>query len=371
MSEIKKLPGGGYGFVVDVRSPDGKRKQVKRKRPTLDQAREELRRVLADDASSRPTSRKNPTLADFLAQSFLPAIDAHPKLKPSSKSHYRSYAKHLVGGLGDVRLRDLAGDHFTLLYGQLRAQGLSETSVRHVHVTAHRALKDACRWRLLSYNPVDDADAPAQALANPRAWTPEQVARFLDVAAEDRWRALWRVAATTGMRRGELTALRWSDLDGAELVVRRNRVVVEHDVIEGTPKNDRARRIALDPVTLEALKRWRLQQAEERMVIGPYWPGEDYCFTWADGTVVHPDVVSRTFRRLVATAKLPPLSLHNLRHAWATSALRAGVDIKVVSGRLGHSSTRVTHDIYTATVPSMDAAAAEAVAGLYDTGGSS
>jgi integrase len=366
VTEIKRTADGQYRFVVDVESPDGRRKQVARKRPTKAEARVELKRVLGEAHTQRPTTVRNPRFGEYLTQRWLPAVEADPKLKASTIASYRSMSKHLVRELGDVRVRDLAGYHFTVMYGRLRARGLSERTVRFVHVTAHRAFKDAGRWRLVAYNPVDDADAPAQTRAEPRAWTPNDVSRFLQDADGDRWSALWRLAATTGMRRGELVALRWSDLEGADLVVRRNRVVVDHVVIEGTPKNSRSRRIALDPATLTALSRWRATQAEERLVIGQYWAGEDYLFTWPDGTVVHPDVISRTFKRLVHEAELPPLSLHNLRHAWATAALQAGVDVKVVAGRLGHSSTRITHDIYTAKVPSMDDAAARAVAAMYD-----
>ena len=96
------------------------------------------------------------------------------------------------------------------------------------------------------------------------------------------------------------------------------------------------------------------------------WPDTELVFVWPDGSPLHPNVITRTYGRIVSAAGLPPMRLHNLRHAWATAALLAGVDIKVVSARLGHSSTRITHDIYTAAVPSMDAAAAELVAGLYD-----
>ena len=147
-----------------------------------------------------------------------------------------------------------------------------------------------------------------------------------------------------------------------------NRVVVEHAVAEGTVKNRRARRVVLDPDTTAALRRWRGVQAEERLVIGPYWPGEDYVFTWPDGTVVHPDVITRTFKRLRDAVGLPPLPLHNMRHASATTAIhRARIDATVVARRLGHSSTRITEDICTAVPPEADGAAAEAVAKLCDT----
>ena len=100
--------------------------------------------------------------------------------------------------------------------------------------------------------------------------------------------------------------------------------------------------------------------------MGSCWPDTGLVFVWPDGSPVHPDVISRTYGRIRQRLDLPPMKLHNLRHAWATAALQAGVDVKVVASRLGHSSTRITHDIYTAMVPSMDAAAAELIAGLYD-----
>ena len=170
------------------------------------------------------------------------------------------------------------------------------------------------------------------------------------------------------MRRGELAGLRWCDvdLDAGELVVAENRVVVEHRVVTGTPKSDRSRRIGLDPATVEVLRAWRRQQLEERLVIGALWPDTDLVFVWPDGSPLHPNVITRTYRPDRRAGRLPPMPLHNLRHAWATAALLGRVDIKVVSTGLGHCSTRITHDIYTAAVPSLDAAAAELVAGLYD-----
>jgi integrase len=102
------------------------------------------------------------------------------------------------------------------------------------------------------------------------------------------------------------------------------------------------------------------------MVMGPGWPDTGLVFVWPDGSPLHPNVISRTFKRIRDGLGLPPLRLHNVRHAWATSALLAGVPMKLASARLGHSSTRITEDIYTAAVPSLDAAAAATVADLCD-----
>jgi integrase len=365
VSDIYQLPDGRWEFRLDLPGPNGQRRQIKRRRATKREAKAERDRLLGESVTQRPTHAKNPYLRDYVAR-WLTEIDADPKRAPATKLQYRQLSKHLVRELGDVRLRDLSGDMFTALYDQLRRRGLSESSVRLVHVVAHCAMKDAGRLRLVAYNPVDDAIAPSQTPPRPRAWTPDEVARFLTEAETNRWFALWRLAVTTPLRRGELVGLRWSDLDGDELVVANNAVVLDHEIVEGAPKNKRARRVGLDPVTVAALTRWRKQQTEERLLIGKHWPEGDYIWTWQDGTRVHPNVISRTFKRIRDRAGLPTLSLHSLRHAWATAALRAKVDIKVVSNRLGHSSTRITHDVYTAAVPSMDAEAAQVVANLYD-----
>ena len=99
--------------------------------------------------------------------------------------------------------------------------------------------------------------------------------------------------------------------------------------------------------------------------MGAGWQGDGRVFVWADGSALHPNVITRTFGRLVKQAALPALTIHGLRHSWATTALRAGVPVKVVSGRLGHSSARITLDVYTASIPALDSAAADLVANLF------
>ena len=171
---------------------------------------------------------------------------------------------------------------------------------RSVHVVAHKSLGDALRWRLVGSNAADDATGPARSIPDPRAWTAEQVGEFLRVASEDRWAALWRLAATTGMRRGELVGLRWSDVDLAagSLVVANNVTVSDHATSHGTPKGKRARSMNLDAGTVEALRDWKRQQNAERLAVGTYWPDDDFVFTRQDGALVHPAVVTRTFKRL-------------------------------------------------------------------------
>ena len=176
---------------------------------------------------------------------------------------------------------------------------------------------------------------------------------------------------TCGMRRGELLGLHWRDVDlsAARLTIRQTRGMVESRVEAGTPKTrSGARTIALDPATVAALKAWKSQQAADRLLMGDGWQDRDgLVVTEADGTPVHPQVLSRRFKAAAKRAGLPVIRLHDTRHSYATAALAAGVPVKVLSQRLGHADVTVTLRIYAHVMPGDDeAAAAQAAAVLGD-----
>jgi integrase len=200
-------------------------------------------------------------------------------------------------------------------------------------------------------------------------WTHEQLRAFLAHVAGDRFNALWRLAATTGMRRGELLGPRWTDLDldAGVLNVAQTRVKGGGTVGYGRPKTAKGRRaIALDEATVAMLKAHRKTQARERLAWGPGYRDEGLIFCREDGSPIDPDVLSQRFDRLVRDAGLPRIRLHDLRHTYATAALRAGVPIKVVSERLGHATPAITLAVYAHVLPGMDPEAAEQVAALVD-----
>ena len=360
---------GYWQFVVDLPGDGTKRRQVKRRGfATKKAAQAALDELKQATTAGRGVNPSRVPFASFLNDRWLPHVAADSKLKPTTKAHYRRMAKHLVEHAGSVRLDALRGDDLDRVYAALADR--SDSLRRSVHVVAHKSLGDAMRWRLVGFNAADDATPPAQSKPDPRAWTAEQVGEFLRVASEDRWAPLWRLAATTGMRRGELVGLRWGDINlkTGELTVVNNVTVTDHATEHGTPKGNRARSMNIDAGTVAVLKDWKRQQATERLAVGTYWPDKDFVFTWPHGDLVHPAVVTRTFKRLKESAGLPDLRLHALRHAWATHALAAGVDVKDVATRLGHSSVRITLDVYVAPSSDRDKSAAATVAGLYDVG---
>jgi integrase len=261
--------------------------------------------------------------------------------------------KLVIPRLGALELR--AVDPLTLnaFYGDLLRTGnrkgepLSARSVAHVHKVLHRAFRDAVRWGKLRTNPAEHADPPMPGRPEMRAWSAEEARAFLDSVADDRLRACWHLALATGLRRGELAALRWSDLDGDRLTVARSRTAAGYEVTEREPKSGRSRTVVLDAATVAELRAHRRRQLEERLAWGEAWTDTGYVFTREDGEAIHPHSLSQFFETRVQAADVPRISLHGTRHTHATLALAAGISPRMMQERLGHSSVSITLDLYT------------------------
>lgn len=327
---------------------------------------------LAEGEYVRPTSD---TFGGFLSE-WLEAIE--PQLRPSTFASYTSMVdKHIRPRLGSVKLQKVSALKLNSAYAAMLrdgflhakdARGLSPRTVRYAHTIIRKALADAVAWNLVPRNVADSANPPKTVKRAKKTWTADELRRFLGHVRDDRLYAAFLLAATTGMRRGEILGLAWSslDLNASRLSVSRSLVSVDYRVEISEPKTAQARRqVALDPATVQALRDHRMRQLEERLAMGGEWGNElDLVFTREDGSPIHPQAFSEAFERHAVAAKLPKLSLHGLRHTHATLALRAGVHPKVVSERLGHASVAFTLDTYTDALPDMQETAASLVAAL-------
>jgi integrase len=258
-----------------------------------------------------------------------------------------------------------------------RPAGLSPRTVAHIGTILHRAFDDAVRWGRLVRNPADAVKRPKipSASSTVTAWDAATLGDFLTRSrgyvgkggTSDRYYALWLLLATTGLRRGEALGLRWSDLDldSAVLSVSQTVIAVDHEQVIGTPKTAAgARAVELDSTTISALREHRRNQLEERLLMGAGFTDRGFVFCLPGGRPYHPERVSTEFDRRVAKWALPRITLHGLRHTWATLALRGGVHPKVVQERLGHSTIGVTLNTYSHVSVGMQRDAAEKVAGL-------
>lgn len=193
-------------------------------------------------------------------------------------------------------------------------------------------------------------------------WSWEQLRRFVAAIQGDRLYAMWHLFATTGMRRGEMAGLVWRYVDLGEglISIVRNAVPVRGKVIEQDyPKSAKSRRaIELDDIDVQVLRAHRRRQAEERLAVGGTWADPERVFTTRVGGRLYPPDITNVFHRLTDQAGVPRIRVQDLRHTHATLLLKAGENVKVVSERLGHSTTAFTMDTYAAYVPGMQRDAA-------------
>jgi integrase len=213
---------------------------------------------------------------------------------------------------------------------------------------------------------VDQVEAPRVPEAERPVWTADQAARFLEAAADDRYAAAYRVVIVGGLRRGEVCALRWSDVDWrhGRLRVERQLVNLDRRWQATDTKTSRRRSVSLDVETVELLRRHEERQRAEYEAHPDVYANEGWVFAREDGSHVDPKMLAWRFQQLAEAAGLPVIHLHDLRHLSATLDLIAGTDIKVVSKRLGHARVNITQDLYQHVLDEMQDQAAEGRAAL-------
>ncbi|OUC96073.1 tyrosine-type recombinase/integrase [Streptosporangium minutum] len=236
------------------------------------------------------------------------------------------------------------------LPGDVRARHkVTGVATQHrVFATLRNAYNWAVKRRMVEFNPCLGVELPPEERDPARVWAPEQVGTFLQAAETDPLGLLYRIVLLRGLRRGEACGLRWTDLDletGHARIVQTilqlgGRIVVD------TPKSRAGQRvISLDAETVRLLKAHQRKQRRARMA-GEEYEDHDLVFPRADGRPLPPDRVTEGFKAVARTAGLPVIKLHEARHTAATLGLEAGLDVKVVSVQLGHSTTTITRDLY-------------------------
>lgn len=314
------------------------------------------------------------TLREFVEGTWLPSLETSTLRESTVEMYRRSVHCYVLPHLGSLRLRDVSPARLASWLEELKATGTGDRTVEIAGICAHKLLKSALDRELIARNPADNGAVrsarPKPKAKAPTVWSTDQTRAFLDSQRDDRLFALWRLAAMTGLRRGELVGLRWRDvdLDAGAVRVSATRVVVNYSVVDSAPKTEKSRRtISLDGATVAALRQHRSRQTEEMFAIGRQRSDDGYVFTSdPGGNPYHPDRITRTLAAKARATGLPVVRLHSLRHSHASAAILAGVPLKVVSERLGHSSIAVTSDVYGHVTTAADQAAADQVAAAID-----
>jgi integrase len=382
-AKIRRRPNGRwYVFLVDE---DGEHSHGGHR--TKKEATAAVAALLTDSARGRYVAPGRMTVADYLLGEWLPARD-NADISPNTRDVERLMVNAwILPHIGDVPLQKLTARHLDALYATLRARGgrggspLRGKSVRNVHVLLSKALGDAVRRGHLAVSPVMAVDPPARDDSVERvAWTRDEVRSFLIVAGADRLHAVWRLALATGVRRGELLGLTWGDVNERAILVARQVLVrpaggMNRVYLREQTKSRRTRSVRIDDATATSLRRWRAEQAEERLAFGGPWKSDGglgveaaWVVTEADGGVVHPDTLLARWKRIVEVAGVTPIGLHGARHSYAELALAAGVRLDVVSRQLGHASISTTADVYSHDSDESATEAAELVARMIEGG---
>jgi integrase len=355
--------GTSWYAIVDLpRDPvTEKRRQKRVSAPTKRECEEKVRQVLNQAESIYSADADKITVGEFVARWL---ESSEPRVRPATFRRYCDMLnRHAVPQLGHIKLTKLTPFDLQRLYADRLDAGLSATTVHHLHVMLHGALKQAVRWGMVTRNVSDMVDAPRRTFPDITTWSPEQVGRFFTESDQHGLAAFWRLALLTGMRRGELLGLKWEDIDleRGSLAVRRTLSRGNGGTWEiGQPKTASGRRsIALPQSCVSALRKHRVAQNTARLRLGEIWEDHDFVFTNRTGGPLHVNSMMLQIRKLTEAAGLPKIRFHDLRHTSATLLLAKGVHPKIVQERLGHSDISMTLNRYSHVTPDMQRHAAD------------
>lgn len=340
-------------------------------RGTKREAQAELNRLLNSRNEGTYVDPTKMTLAEYLE--YWLAVYVDRQLAAKTAARHRGIVQHqIIPRLGLAPMRKLTAVHIEAfeadlqkegyVKGRKRGQSLAPQTVLHAHRTLSQALAHAVKTGVLFKNPAEQVKPPRLPSREIKILTKPEVATLLR-ASEPTWLYLpVLVAVTTGMRRGELLGLRWSDIDlkAAWLTVNQSLERVKGKTVFKSPKTTTSRRtITLPALTIEALKEHRATQAVERLRLGLGKP--ELVFSHSEGSPMDPDSITKAFDRLIKAAGVRRITFHGLRHTHISHQLMDGVHVKIVSERAGHASVSTTLSVYAAFIPNMQADAAAGV----------
>lgn len=264
---------------------------------------------------------------------------------------------HLEPTLGRTKLKKLSPAHVQGFYRDRLESGLSASTVHKMHAILHKALSRAVAWHIVPRNAAASVEPPRPVPKEMRPLSPTEARSLLEAARGERFEALYVLAVTTGMRQGELLALKWQDVDVENATVSVQRTLTRDGgrVTIGEPKTKKSRRsIRLTSQATEALKQHLGRQLRDVEILGDRYDDRGLVFATSTGAPVNPsNLRKRYFAPLLERAKLPRIRFHDLRHTCATLLLAKGTHPKFVQELLGHATVAITLDTYSHVIPSM------------------
>ena len=285
-----------------------------------------------------------------------------PNIEETTRRGYRNKIKcYIKPAIGDIFIKALKPEHVQRMVNDMIDRGLAPKSVRDAFNNVNAAMKKAVKLRLVPYNPCEAVELPKLKRYRANVYTLDMIHNLLDTAmGTDMYLPVF-LLVMVGLRRGELLALTWGDIDFDNniLKVRRNMVNGENGIVIKAPKSESGiRDIRLGSDVMAVLKEAKAQYAKDAFSYGLGFQNLGFVIRQEDGSPYRPDSMTQKWERFLETYNLPKIRLHDLRHSNATALIQAGVNPKVVQQRLGHADVQITLNTYTHVLPEMDMEAA-------------
>ncbi|BAC13190.1 hypothetical conserved protein [Oceanobacillus iheyensis HTE831] len=349
-----------YLFIIDINQSGKARKQKKlsgftRKKDAED-ALKKLIIELENDGYLEPSKE---SFQSFLQHWFYTHYITSIKRTTHSNRDYL-IKKHLIedNPFAEKAISDITTEEIDYFYHYKLGKGYSTSYIRKMHQMLHLSFAQAVKWRKISYNPVVNTTPPRVQTKQVSIWSKDQVKQFLETSNLERLYILFLLAIYTGMRKGELLGLKWSDINMEKecIHIHRNLCYIQNQgYFFTTPKTVRSTRvIPISSLISDQLQCIKEKQQCEKELAGPSYEDNDLVICTALGKVQDPRNVTRVFERCIKNANVPKIRFHDLRHTHASILISEGVDIVKVSSRMGHTSPKTTLDIYAHVVPNTD-----------------
>ena len=358
----------GYRGAYTVYTASGpKRRYVTGK--TREEARQKLTRAMADRDGGLVFEDGGLTVGEYVERWLKDSVRGTVRQSTYETYEYMTYP-HIVPALGRVKLKALTPVHVRSFYREKLDGGLSSATVRKMHGVLQKALDQAVSDGLIPRNAAKGIKLPQGKKKEIRPLSPDEARTLLDTARGDRLEALYVLAISTGLREGELLAMRWEDVDLEDAVLRVSQTLTREGgkVSVGPPKTKNSRRtVGLTNGAIEALRGHLTRQLEEMERVGSLYRPGGLVFANEVGGIVNPsNLRNRSLKALLKRAGLPSIRFHDLRHTCATLLLSRNVNPKIVSEMLGHSTIAITLDTYSHVLPTMQQSAVRALEEILD-----
>lgn len=373
--KIRNRGNGAYQFSIAVGYDDKGKQIIKTKtvHASSDREAEKMYNLFAAEVQKGEVSATGKyKLFDFARDWFQKHCEKN--LAPKTLITYRNHLeKRILPALGYMDIHKIRPQHIMEFMESLedgkrydgRSGGISAESARYCFRVLSSMLQDAVQWQIITSNPCSRVKPPSVKSRQINTLKEDNVKIMLDLLQKEpiKYKTIIFLAIDSGLRLGELMALKWDDIDfGKKIlsVTKSNQALKGRGIFTKAPKNlSSVRQVALSEFVCNLLLNYKKEQEFNRQTLLEKWQGSDWIFTQWNGLPMYPTTPSQWFRKFLKRNGLPHMPFHGLRHLSATLLIAQGVPLKNVSSRLGHADIRTTANIYSAALQSVDREAAK------------